>query len=98
MRRRYTAAQKRAKLRPIRFHDLRHSFATNAINVGNPVEVQRWMGHADYWTTARYLHYRDMGDAANRLGKAFDAAPELEPRLQPDCNRTTSTEVLSAAA
>ena len=98
LRRRYMAAQKRAKLKPIRFHDLRHSFGSNAINVGNPREVQEWMGHADYRTTARYLHYRDMGDAANRLGKAFGMAPEVELELQPDCNRTPSTEALSAAA
>jgi hypothetical protein len=29
------------------------------------------MGHADYRTTARYLHYRERGDEAARLAEAF---------------------------
>lgn len=75
LRRRFRAAQKRAGLRPIRFHDLRHTFGSLAITQGTPLEVQHWMGHADGRTTARYLHYRSRADEARRLATAFRAAP-----------------------
>lgn len=39
------------------FHDLRHTFATNATNrrVDVPT-VQKWLGHSDIKTTMRYVH------------------------------------------
>ena len=98
LRRRYVAAAKRAGLRPLRFHDLRHSFATVAVNATHSGrERQEWMGHADYRTTSRYLHYKSRGDEAKRLGAAF-AAVSPAAALQPDCNRTTFTGALSPAA
>jgi integrase len=98
LRRRYVAAAKRAGLRPLRFHDLRHSFATVAVNATHSGrELQEWMGHADYRTTARYLHYKSRGDEAARLGAAF-AAVSPAAVLQPDCNRTTSTGMLLPAS
>jgi len=57
LRRRYTAALKRAGLRPLRFHDLRHTFGTTMIAHADIRRVQEWMGHADIQTTMRYLHY-----------------------------------------
>jgi integrase len=72
LRRRYVEAQKRAKLRALRFHDLRHSFGTIAANAALcGRELQAWLGHADYRTTQRYLHYRERGDEAARLAAAF---------------------------
>jgi integrase len=71
IRRRYTAALAAAGLRPLRFHDLRHTFGSLAITSADIAEVQAWMGHADIKTTMRYLHYRDRGEAARRLGEAF---------------------------
>lgn len=71
LRRRYRAAQERAGLRPLRLHDLRHTFASVVISHADPVEVQEWAGHADLGTTKRYLHYRDRGDAAQRIAAAF---------------------------
>ena len=62
----------RARLRPLRFHDLRHTFGSLAISRADIVEVQAWMGHADVKTTMRYLHYRDRADAAARLNAAFE--------------------------
>ncbi len=77
LRRRYVAAQKRAGLRPIRFHDLRHTFGTLAVRGAESiVELQAWMGHADVKTTMRYTHYREQHDAAERLAEAF--APMVE--------------------
>jgi len=73
---RYGKALERAGLRPLRFHDLRHTFGSLAISRADIVEVQAWMGHADVKTTMRYLHYRDRADAAARLNAAFAADPE----------------------
>jgi integrase len=71
LRRRYQHAQAAAKLQPIRFHDLRHTFGSLAIRTANVVEVQSWMGHADHKTTFRYLHHRPRADEAKRLAAAF---------------------------
>ena len=71
LRRRYETALKSASLRRLRFHDLRHTFGSLAITRADIVEVQAWMGHADIQTTMRYLHYRDRGQAAERLADAF---------------------------
>jgi integrase len=71
LRRRYKVAQVRAGLRPLRFHDLRHTFGTHAIRAVDPRELQEWMGHADFSTTEIYLSYRPSTDAAKRLGRVF---------------------------
>jgi len=75
LRRRYVVAQRAAGLRPLRFHDLRHTFGTLAVeHVASLVELQAWMGHADIKTTMRYTHFRSHEDAAERLARAFDAS------------------------
>lgn len=74
LRNRYHAALRRARLRRLRFHDLRHTFGTLAITRADILEVQSWMGHADVKTTMRYLHYRDRSDAARRLAGAFEVS------------------------
>jgi len=68
---RYKAALERAELRPLRFHDLRHTFGTHAIRHADPREVMEWMGHSDLATTQQYLAYRPRADAARRLSEAF---------------------------
>jgi integrase len=71
LRRRYLAARDAAGLRPLRFHDLRHTFASIAINVATVVQVQAWMGHADLKSTMRYLHHKSHADDARLLSAAF---------------------------
>jgi integrase len=71
LRRRYSAALKRAGLRPLRFHDLRHTFGTRMIAKADIRRVQEWMGHADIQTTMRYLHYAPRGDEADLVAEAF---------------------------
>ena len=46
------------KLRPARLHDLRHSFATNLLNMGVPMRVvSRCLGHSSLAVTdAVYVH------------------------------------------
>src|SRR5207237_785319 len=68
---RYKAALARAALRPLRFHDLRHTFGTLAVRRAEVPAVQAWMGHADIQTTMRYVHHRDRGDEARLLAEAF---------------------------
>jgi integrase len=69
--RRYRSALKRAGLRPLRFHDLRHTFRTRMIAKADIRRVQEWMGHADVQTTMRYLHYAPRGDEAELVAEAF---------------------------
>ncbi len=52
-RRRYKDALSAAGLRPLRFHDLRHTFGTRMIAKADIRRVQEWMGHADIQTTMR---------------------------------------------
>lgn len=54
LRRRFRAAVARAGLRELRFHDLRHTFGSLAIDRASIVQVQAWMGHAAVSTTMRY--------------------------------------------
>jgi len=72
LRRRYHATLDAAGLRRLRFHDLRHTFGSLAINVASIVQVQAWMGHADIKTTMRYLHHKSRADDARLLSAAFE--------------------------
>jgi integrase len=71
LRRRYHSTLDAAGLRRLRFHDLRHTFGSLAINVASIVQVQAWMGHADIQTTMRYLHHKSRADDAQLLSAAF---------------------------
>jgi integrase len=71
LRRRYQATLDAAGLRRLRFHDLRHTFGSLAINVASIVQVQAWMGHADIKTTMRYLHHKSRAEDARLLSAAF---------------------------
>jgi integrase len=71
LRKRYKKALVAAGLRPLRFHDLRHTFGTLAVRRAEVPAVQVWMGHANIQTTMRYIHYRDRGAEARLLAEAF---------------------------
>ena len=71
LRRRYRKAQAAAGLRPLRFHDLRHTFATTMIARTSIRRVQEWMGHSDLHSTMRYLHYAPREDDAQLVAEAF---------------------------
>lgn len=64
----------RAELREIRWHDLRHSFASNLIAAGVPIlQVQQWLGHATLQMTMRYAHLAP--NTNNHLIALLDEAP-----------------------
>jgi integrase len=71
---RYRKARDAAGLPPLRFHDLRHTFGTLAVDGGaSLVQVQAWLGHSDIRTTMRYLHSKSRQADADLLGEAFAA-------------------------
>jgi len=82
LRRRYACALKTAKLRQLRFHDLRHTFGTRMIAKADIRRVQEWMGHSDVQTTMKYLHYAPREDDARLVAEAFslEPKPEIEAR------------------
>lgn len=56
----FEGACKRANIKGLRFHDLRHTAATRMIEKGaNIVAVSRILGHSDLKTTMRYAHPDD---------------------------------------
>ena len=72
-------ARKEAGLDDARLHDLRHTLASQAVARGVPLPtVARMLGHADPVMTLRYAHVgdRDLQAAAERIGKAVEAAME----------------------
>jgi len=75
LRRRYKEALSRGGLRPLRFHDLRHTFGTRMIAKADIRRVQEWMGHADIQTTMRYLHYAPHAEDAALVAEAFRVEP-----------------------
>ena len=75
LRRRYLTAIRRADLRPLRFHDLRHTFGTRMIGKADIRRVQEWMGHADVQTTMKYLHYVPREEDAALVAAAFAIEP-----------------------
>jgi integrase len=79
LRRRYDAALKRAGLRKLRFHDLRHTFGTRMIGKADIRRVQEWMGHADIQTTMKYLHYAPREGDAALVAEAFRDAASVQP-------------------
>lgn len=59
--------------RPLRFHDLRHTFASRLSDLGlAPAYLQQVMGHASITTTERYTHTRSR-DAALAAKRILDA-------------------------
>jgi integrase len=79
LRRRFYAALKAAGLKHIRFHDLRHSFGTLAVQVFPLTDVKAYMGHADIATTMIYVHHVPQVDAAEKLSAALREASTAAP-------------------
>ena len=82
----------RAGLDDVRLHDLRHSFASRALALGESLPViAKLLGHAQIQTTARYTHLtRDaVKDAATRVAKGIgeDILPPQRPVQAPAAAR-----------
>ena len=65
----------RAGVRPVRFHDLRHTFATRLAASGQPMRtIQEFLGHADSNTTQIYAHYAPSEREVEMINQAFAPA------------------------
>jgi len=80
LRRRYRRAQEAAEVRPLRFHDLRHTFGSLLAARGvDVVTIQKAMGHSALRTTSRYLHARPASEQAQAFTAAFTPVVQASP-------------------
>src|SRR5439155_26830079 len=74
---RFKDALGRAKVRSVRFHDLRHTFGTRMAAAGVSMRtLQEWLGHRDYATTLVYADYQPGAREAQLVEDAFGAHTE----------------------
>ena len=101
----WSKVRTRAGLDDVRLHDLRHSFASRALALGESLPViAKLLGHAQIQTTARYTHLaRDaVKDAATRVAQGIaedillPAAP-TRPRVAMRLNGDTGIDGRRAA-
>ncbi len=60
----------RNNLKKIRYHDLRHSCASLLLANGVSLkEIQEWLGHSDYGTTANIYSHLDYSAKVNSAAK-----------------------------
>lgn len=79
---------KRAGLRQVRWHDLRHSFASQLVMANVPIlQVKEWLGHSTIAMTMRYAHLAPNGQS--ELIKALDYA-QPQTAWQPGGNETSA--------
>ncbi len=72
----WRAVREAARLEDVRIHDLRHSFASRALALGETLPViGKLLGHSDIETTARYAHLaqHSIHEAAERVAKSIAA-------------------------
>jgi integrase len=79
----FQTALESAKVRKVRFHDLRHTFGTRMAAAGVPMRtLQKWMGHRDFRTTLIYADYAPGAHEVELVNGAFaddDAATSGAP-------------------
>jgi integrase len=72
LRDRFSAARDAANLRPLRLHDLRHTYGSLLARAGiDLVTIQAAMGHSALATTSIYLHARPAHEQAEAFSAAF---------------------------
>lgn len=82
MQRPWRRLRKRAGLNDVRIHDLRHSFASDALQLGEDLPmIGKLLGHTQIQTTARYAHLKidPIKLAADKVADAIARALEQSP-------------------
>jgi integrase len=91
LRRRFKRARDAAGLRPLRFHDLRHTYGSLLAAAGvDLVTIQAAMGHGALVTTGRYLHARPAADQAAVFTQAFQIAASVDELVAAEMNHDDS--------
>jgi integrase len=93
--RRFVSARKRAELPPLRLHDLRHTFGTQAIRVFKIHEVQQMTGHRRITTTERHLALRARSRRRRQADRAWGSGA---PLTEDPSVRASSSLLLQHAA
>ena len=74
--------RKLAGITDLRFHDLRHDFATKLLRTtGNLRLVQKALGHASIKTTERYAHVLDE-EVAQAMERVAESRSKSRSRLR----------------
>lgn len=82
LRGRYKKARDKARVRPVRFHGLRHTFGTRMAAAGVPMRtLQEWMGHRDIQTTLIYADYSPSSHERQLAEAAFSDEPTPTDQL-----------------
>ena len=69
---RFKAACRAARVPEVKFHELRHTFATSMAASGVPLRtIQEFLGHADSKTTQIYAHYAPSEREVQMVNDAF---------------------------
>jgi excisionase family DNA binding protein len=85
----FSAALRRAGIKGLRFHDLRHTFASRLIERGiDLITVKELLGHHSVVITQRYTHpsieqkKRAVESLVSRPGILPDSVPGMSPRME----------------
>jgi len=90
VRKRFKQARDAVGARPLRFHDLRHSYGSLLAASGvDLVTIKEMMGHSALSTPGRYLHARPASEQAATFTRVF--TPDTNSRRTPR-HRTTSRD------
>ena len=82
VRKRFKAALKRAGVREVRFHALRHTFGIRMAAAGVPMRtLQEWIGHRDFKTTLIYADYAPAANEAELVNAAFSRSASINSSI-----------------
>jgi integrase len=80
---RFKRILKRAGVREVRFHDLRHTFGTRMAAANVPMRtLQEWMGHRDIKTTQIYADYAPAANEVELVNSAFQLGTNFGTSLR----------------